>query len=85
MRALYGLVVWLHPASFKDEFGSEMRWIFDEAHSSGGAVALFSDAVASLARQWLLRSDLWKFGVGALLTAGLFAGMIGPAASRLVH
>jgi hypothetical protein len=80
-RAFYRLLLWLHPRSFRDEFGGEMLWIFDQ--SSRDTAALFPDIVLSVARQWCLRSDVWKFALGALVSAALFAGMIGPAASRL--
>ena len=42
--------------------------IFDESPKKA---ALFADGVASIARQWLLRSGLWKWalaGIGGLLT-----------------
>ena len=62
-RALYHGLVWLHPAAFREEFGAEMMWIFDEA-SANGVVALFADAVTSLLRQWVVRYGLWKIAAG---------------------
>jgi hypothetical protein len=50
-RFAYRLLLSLHPASFQDEFGSEMLWIFDEEFSQGGAAYMFLDGVISLLRQ----------------------------------
>ena len=30
IRALYFGLIWLHPPGFREEFGDEMLWIFDE-------------------------------------------------------
>ncbi len=50
-RFAYRLLLSLHPASFQDEFGTEMLWIFDEEYSHGGAAYMFLDGVISLLRQ----------------------------------
>lgn len=50
-RFAYRLLLSLHPASFQDEFGTEMLWIFDEEYSQGGAAYMFLDGVISLLRQ----------------------------------
>jgi hypothetical protein len=50
-RFAYRLLLRLHPASFQDEFGTEMLWIFDEEYSQGGAAYMFLDGVISLLRQ----------------------------------
>ena len=50
-RFAYRLLLSLHPASFQDEFGTEMLWIFDEEYSRGGATYMFLDGVISLLRQ----------------------------------
>ena len=50
-RFAYRLLLNLHPASFQDEFGTEMLWIFDEEYSRGGAAYMFLDGVISLLRQ----------------------------------
>lgn len=50
-RFAYRLLLSLHPASFQDEFGTEMLWIFDEEYAQGGAVYMFLDGVISLLRQ----------------------------------
>jgi hypothetical protein len=50
-RFAYRLLLSLHPASFQDEFGTEMLWIFDEEYSRGGAAYMFLDGAISLLRQ----------------------------------
>jgi hypothetical protein len=53
-RLAYRLILRLHPASFRDEFGSEMLWIFDhfEQEQQPGLTAhLFLDGALSLFRQ----------------------------------
>ena len=50
-RFAYRLLLSLHPASFQDEFGPEMLWIFDEEYSRGGAAYMFLDGAISLLRQ----------------------------------
>jgi len=70
MRLLYALLLRLHPPAFRKRSASEMLCIFEEAASSWGAASLFRDAIFSLVRQWLIRTDLWKW-----LVAGV-AGVI---------
>lgn len=50
-RFAYRLLLSLHPASFQDEFGTEMLWIFDEEYPRGGVAYMFLDGVVSLLRQ----------------------------------
>ena len=50
-RFAYRFLLSLHPASFQDEFGTEMLWIFDEEYSQGGAVYMFLDGLISVLRQ----------------------------------
>jgi hypothetical protein len=61
MRFLYALLISLHPPSFQKRFAPEMSLIFDEAAESWGVVSLFHDAILSLLRQWIIRSELWKW------------------------
>jgi hypothetical protein len=68
-RLLYQWLLWLHPPFFRREFAGEMLWIFDSSVAAEGAPALLFDGVASLARQWLLRSGSWK--IAAALAGGL--------------
>jgi len=68
MRGIYRFLLLLHPPRFRRRFSEEMLMIFDESPKKA---ALFADGVASIARQWLLRSGLWKWalaGIGGLLT-----------------
>jgi len=67
MRLLYALLISLHPPSFRKRFAPEMLWIFDEAAISWGAGSLLRDAMLSLLRQWLIRSELWKWCVAAIV------------------
>jgi hypothetical protein len=69
-RALYRMLLRLHPAEFRERFAEEMQWIFEEAAGKWGITSLMTDAGLSLTRQWLIRSDLWKW-----LVAGI-AGMV---------
>jgi hypothetical protein len=66
IRGLYRCLIRSHPAGFRLRFEEEMLWIFDEAASAWGAASLFSDAVVSLVRQWLLRSGLWRWVVASI-------------------
>ena len=65
-RHLYRLLSQRHPREFRNRFGDEMLWIFDEAANGLGAASLFFDASQSLARQWLCRVRLWKWAVATL-------------------
>lgn len=60
MRAIYLIIVWLHPAAFRRRFGDEMLSIFEEDGMHGSAGAMLTDGLTSLARQWVLRTDSWK-------------------------
>ena len=69
-HALYRLLVRLHPAEFRERFADEMQWIFEEPAGKWGVTSLVTDAGISLARQRLIRSDLWKWVVAGV------AGMV---------
>jgi hypothetical protein len=74
-RTLYASLLRLHPPAFRRQFATEMLWIFDEAIVSEGALVLLLDLLISVARQWLVRSAVWKVALaligGALqVTAG---------------
>jgi hypothetical protein len=87
MRHLYALLISLHPSSFRKRFAQEMSLIFDEADNSWGAGSLFRDAILSLLRQWLIRSDLWKWliaGIGAVVLLIIAFGSFLPW-DRPVH
>ena len=66
VRVLYRCLVRLHPAVFRLRFEEEMFWIFDEAAKSWGASSLLGDAILSLLRQRLIRSELWKWAVAGI-------------------
>jgi hypothetical protein len=66
IRKVYRCLVSLHPPAFRRRFEEEMLWIFDEAADAWGTASLFTDASVSLARQWLLRSGLWKWVVAGI-------------------
>jgi hypothetical protein len=73
IRVVYRLLICLHPRAFRERFGDEMLSVFDEGGQPGGA-AYVLDGCSSLARQWLLRSGLWRWAVGAGVTALLIVG-----------
>jgi hypothetical protein len=79
-RSLYRALIELHPERFRDRFGDEMVCVFDEA-GRDRAPRLFADAVLSLLRQWLLRSNLWKMASGAVIS-GLLLGAWGNSTAR---
>jgi len=86
-RFLYRLLLYLHPPAFRRQFSGEMLWIFDESRAHHVALPLFADALASLARQWLLRTAVWipiAACAGALVP--LAAGVsIGNAMTHQFH
>jgi len=72
-RFLYRALIALHPPRFRERFGDEMMCVFDESAASGNA-KFFADGLLSLARQWLVRSGLWKVAAGAAVSALLLCG-----------
>lgn len=68
-RTLYGWLICLHPPAFRLRFEEELLWIFDESRGASGAAPLFYDVVISLLRQWLVRSGMWKWVLGAIAGA----------------
>ena len=50
-RLVYRLILRLHPTSFREEFGAEMLWIFEQEQQPGATVHLFFDGALSLLRQ----------------------------------
>ncbi len=55
LRRLYRCAVRLHPASFRQRFGEEMLYIFDQQKRLLSALGVMLDCVLSLLRQWTLR------------------------------
>ena len=84
-RLLYRCLLRLHPAAFRRQFAGEMLWIYDEAAASCGPVALLSDGVVSLARQWFLRTSAWTMAAGGLSALVLMSGMLSLAALPARH
>jgi hypothetical protein len=82
IRRLYQCLLWLHPPRFRREFAGEMLWIFDNAVDSEGAPSLLGDALVSLGRQWLLRSEAWK--IAAALAGGLVQIGLGGLAVHIM-
>ena len=72
-RIFYRCLIRLHPRAFRERFGDEMLSVFDDAGHLAGA-AFLADGLGSLARQWILRSGLWRWAVGAAITALILVG-----------
>lgn len=72
-RFFYRFLIWMHPRAFRERFGDEMLCAFDEA-SDASAAPFLIDGIASVARQWMFRSGLWRFSIGAAATALVIVG-----------
>jgi hypothetical protein len=72
-RSLYRLLVRLHPQRFREQFGEEMISILDQSHPSE-STTLIADAIVSLLRQHVVRSNLWKRAAGTAISALLICG-----------
>jgi hypothetical protein len=75
LRWLYIQLIWLHPATFRWRFGDDMLDDFDRA-ALRAKRQYFADAVASLARQWLLRPEFRRPEATAATQAPLSAGAL---------
>ena len=71
---LYVVLVRLHPADFRNEFGREMRLDFEDALESNGFAALCLDALLSLGRQWTVRAFPGAEEQGSVTRQALLAG-----------
>jgi hypothetical protein len=80
-RALYRAVLRLHPPAFREQFGDEMLWIFDET-SGSGALPLLTDACLSLLRQWLIGYEAWKVMPAVFYWLASLTFLIGLLARR---
>ena len=82
LRDLYISLIQLHPREFREEFGAEMLWIFDQAATNPiVASGLIADAVTSFVRQWVVGQAVWKFPaalLGGALYFMLAAGLCVP-------
>ena len=65
-RTFYRSLLWLYPSHFRERYAEEMEWIFDETATAGEQAFLFYDGLVSLARQWVVRSGMWKIVLAVL-------------------
>jgi len=65
-RTFYRSLLWLHPPRFRERYAEEMEWIFDETATTWEKAFLFYDGLVSLARQWVVRSGMWKIALAVL-------------------
>ncbi len=72
LRWLYIQLIWLHPAPFRWRFGDDMLDDFDRSVLRAKP-RYFADAVASLARQWLLRPEFRRESMPVAADASLEA------------
>jgi D-alanyl-D-alanine carboxypeptidase len=82
-------VVRLHPEMFREQFGEEMMWIFEEGTETHGALRLLGDGMISLLRQRVLRPGTSRLALAEPASSlshefGFFAWEhIGASPSRL--
>jgi hypothetical protein len=57
LRMTYRLLLRVHPRSFRDRFGSEMLWIFDEQRKTQPPTRLLIDGAISAIRQHARNED----------------------------
>ena len=65
-RTFYHSLLYLHPPRFRERYAEEMTWIFDETASAKERAFLFYDGLISLARQWVMRTGMWKIALAVL-------------------
>lgn len=75
LRFAYQCLLSMHPEGFRSRYGDEMLWIYEEASAKESVLPLFTDAIVSLTRQWVLRSGTWKVPVA--LAGALVQVMVG--------
>jgi hypothetical protein len=89
IRRFYAGLLRLHPSRFRQCYGEEMLWIFDQAAAKGRVASLFADAVFSLWRQWTLRPEFQPKAVNPAALDGVPSFYIGagdtPRTSALIH
>ena len=78
-RSLYRCLVQLHPPAFRRQFAPEMLWIFDEVADHDARIELFTDALTSLARQWIVRWAIQKLLIGELRFGSAAGNGLRPA------
>ena len=67
LRTFYRSLLRLHPRRFRERFAEEMLGIFDEIPTTTGRAFLLCDGFNSMARQWVVRSGMWKFVLAVLI------------------
>ncbi len=65
-RTFYQSLLCLHPPRFRERYAEEMKWIFDETANAKERAFLFYDGLISLARQWVMRTGMWKIALAVL-------------------
>jgi hypothetical protein len=74
-RMTYRLILRVHPGPFRERFGKEMLWIFDE-ECQGGAGRLLVDGALSAVRQHAKDQDEFE-PTSAGFTVGIATSGIG--------
>jgi len=59
LRAIYRILIQLHPDGFRDRNGAEMLDIFGQTRDRATQMRFLADALLSLGRQWLVRGDVY--------------------------
>lgn len=67
LRTFYRSLLRLHPRRFRERFAEEMLGIFDEIPTTKKRAALLCDGFSSMARQWVVRCEMWKFVLAVLI------------------
>lgn len=82
-RALYRGLLWLHPPTFRDQFGDEMQLIFDdETAACGRSWPLLGDCFLSALRQWIVGYKVWKLAIGMGYWFAFLVLIVGMLAQR---
>jgi hypothetical protein len=75
-RGLYQLLLLLHPPAFRERFGKEMLWIFDQSVTDGGGtVRVIGDGFVSLTTQWMATDTVPRANTGSfqVVSTGSFS------------
>jgi len=73
-RQIYGFIVRMHPAAFREEFGGEMMLDFEDASGGTPFAPLCCDALLSLARQWARWASPAETAQAPIQSRSLLAG-----------
>lgn len=65
IRGTYRLLLLMHPPAFRERFGTEMLWIFDQTARDGGTLHILRDGCMSLAKQWMATDTVPRANTGA--------------------